>query len=98
MSIPEPKFKPVKHFRKYNYKNPEINEEEYTEEYFKEVNPEKYYELINSIKETLEEEKKNPGYVNNLFKNQFNGLIDPAFKLPEDDNDPNKLRLIMDDN
>jgi len=65
------------------------------EEEIKLINPEKYYELINSIKETLEEEKKYPGYVKALFSNQTNGLIDPAFVLPVD-NDSTKLRLIMD--
>lgn len=93
MSIPkESKAKPVKYIRK----DEKINGET-TEEYFKRVNPEKYYELINSINDTLEEEKRTPGYINALFGNQFNGLIDPAFKLTIDnDNDPNKLRLIMD--
>ena len=58
-------------------------------------NPEKYNELIDSIKDTLREEKKQPGYIKTLFANQMNGLIDPEFILPVDNN-PDKLRLIMD--
>lgn len=65
------------------------------EEELKLVNPEKYYELINSIKDTLEEEKKQSGYIKALFANQTNGLINPTFVLPVD-NDSTKLRLIMD--
>ena len=57
------------------------DDEEDAEEFLKRVDPENYYALITSIKETLEEQKKNSG-----------------LKLPDDDNDPNKLRLIMDDN
>ena len=74
-------------------KNKKRSVEEFEEE-FKRVNPEKYKELIDSIKETLEEEKRHEGYIDALFKNQMDCLIDPTFKLP-DDNDPNKLRLIM---
>ncbi len=65
------------------------------EEELKLTNPEKYQELIDSINETLKEEKKQPGYIKTLFANQMNGLIDPAFILPVDDN-PNKLTLMMD--
>lgn len=66
------------------------------EEELKLTNPEKYNELIDSIKDTLEEEKQQPGYIKKLFENQINGLIDPAFILPVDDlDDPNKLTLIM---
>ena len=64
------------------------------EEEFKRVNPEKYKELMDNIKESLEEETKYPGYIDALFRNQMDCLIDPTFTLPED-NDPNKLRLIM---
>ncbi len=65
------------------------------EEELKLANPEHYDELINSIKETLDEETRNPGYTKALFKSQLTNLIDPSFTLPVD-NDRGKLRLIMD--
>ena len=49
---------------------------------------------MSSIKQTLEEAKQQTGYIKTLFANQMNQLIDPAFVLPIDD-DPNKLRLIL---
>lgn len=67
-----------------------------TEEELKLIDPEKYNELINSIKETLEQEKQHPGYIKQLFANQMDCLIDPEFILSDDDDDdPNKLRLII---
>ena len=92
MSIPKSKF----HSRipKKEDKN-KISLADQAEEELKRANPEKYYELINSIKDTLAQEKQTPGYVKEVFANQMN-LIDPVFILPEEDDDPNKLRLIMD--
>ncbi len=108
MSIPNSKFEPILHSRVYNYNNQkedinafikgdkqEDNLADKAEEELKLTNPEKYYELIDSIKDTLKEEKKQPGYITTLFANQMNGLIDPAFILPVDNN-PNKLTLMMD--
>jgi hypothetical protein len=75
------------------------NDEKYSfanqaEEELKLINPEKYDELMDSIRETLEEENKEPGYIRALFENQTNGLIDPYFILSEPDVS-NKLNLIM---
>ena len=104
MSIPVSKFEPIFHSRVYNYNNQkediktdkkEDSLADKAEEELKLTNPEKYYELIDSIKDTLNEEKKQPGYITTLFANQMNGLIDPAFTLPVD-NSPNKLTLMMD--
>ena len=109
MSIPNSKFDPKIHRRIYNYNNNNNNNNnnvykkedkskkslaDQAEEELKLTNPEKYNELIDSIKDTIEEEKQQPGYIKTLFANQMNGLIDPAFILPVDDN-PNKLTLIM---
>jgi hypothetical protein len=100
MSIPNSKFKPIFHNHVYNYnKQNNINNTlaDQAEEELKKTNPEKYYEIINSIKETLEEEKQNSGYIKALFANQMNGLIDPAFILPVNiTNNSNNLTLIMD--
>jgi tRNA A-37 threonylcarbamoyl transferase component Bud32 len=101
MSIPNSKFKPIFHNHVYNYnKQNNINNNtlaDQAEEELKQTNPEKYDEIINSIKETLEEEKQNPGYIKALFANQMNGLIDPAFILPVNiTNKSNNLTLIMD--
>ena len=102
MSIPNSKFKPIFHNHVYKYnKQNNINNNtlaDQAEEELKQTNPEKYHEIINSIKETLEEEKQNPGYIKALFANQMNGLIDPAFILPVDitNNNSNKLKLMMD--
>jgi serine/threonine protein kinase len=91
MSIPDSKFKPRFH-KRINKKITEDAEEE-----LKRVNPEKYKELIDSIMETLEEEKKQPGYFKALCANQSTNLIDPAFKLRVENDDPDKLRLILDE-
>jgi hypothetical protein len=91
-TISNSKFAPLLHNR---CKNKDNNIADQAEEDLKRLNPEKYDELMNSIKQTLEEEKQQPGYVKKLFANQMNELIDPAFVLPVDD-DPNKLRLILD--
>lgn len=64
------------------------------EEELKLKNPEKYDELMDSIRETLEEEKQESGYIKTLFMKQMDGVIDPVFVLPLDD-DPNKLKLMM---
>jgi len=106
MSIPNSNFEPIIHKRVYNYNNnsnniykketnPKYSLADQAEAELKLSNPEKYNELIDSIKDTLNEEKKQPGYIKTLFANQMNGLIDPAFILPVDNN-PDKLRLIMD--
>ena len=103
MSIPNSKFNQKTHKHIYNYNNNNVYKKEdknknsladQAEEELKLTNPEKYNELIDSIKDTLEEEKQQPGYIKTLFANQMNGLIDPAFILPVDDN-PNKLTLMM---
>ena len=73
-----------------------LNLADQAEEEMKLANPEHYDELINSINETLDEEKKKPGYIKALFKSQLTNLIDPSFTLPADEDNPNKLRLIMD--
>ena len=73
-----------------------LNLADKAEEEMKLANPEHYDELINSINETLDEEKKKPGYIKALFKSQLTNLIDPSFTLPADEDNPNKLRLIMD--
>ena len=95
------KFKPIFHNDVYNYnKQNNINNNtlaDQAEEELKQINPEKYNEIMNSIKETLEEEKQNPRYIKALFANQMNGLIDPTFILPVNiTNNSNNLTLIMD--
>lgn len=97
MSIPNSKFEPIIHKRVYKYNNNNLANQ--AEEELKKENPEKYNELINSIKDTINEEKHNPGYINQLFKNQINGLIDPAFTLPHNEKNnynDEKLELMMD--
>lgn len=91
MSIQKSNFKPIFHSRIHN----KLNLADQAEEELKHANPEKYYELINSIKDTLKQDKQSPGYLKELFASQMNQLIDPEFILPEEDDDPNKLRLIM---
>lgn len=91
MSISNSKFEPILH-KKRIYKNDLADQ---SEEELKRENPEKYNELINSIKETLDQEKHNKGYINALFQNQFKNLLDPNFTIPLN-NDPNKLTLEMD--
>ncbi len=63
------------------------------EENLKKVNLKKYNKIMDNIKDTVEE-KKYPGYITLLLSNQINGLIGSTLTSP-DDNDPNKLRLIM---
>lgn len=92
ISIPNSKFEPILNNRDKNKPNHTLADQ--AEEELKRMNPEKYDELMSSIKQTLEEEKQQPGYIKTLFANQMNQLIDPAFVLPNDD-DPNKLRLIL---
>ena len=105
MAIPNSKFDNIIHKHIYNYNNNNNKNNKDTnintnsladqaEAELKLTNPEKYNELIDSIKDTLKEEKHKPGYIKKLFMNQMNGLIDPAFILPVDDN-PNKLTLMM---
>lgn len=94
MSILNSKFEPILHNRNKNKNKDNNNLADQAEEELKRMNPEKYHELMTSIKQTLEEEKQQTGYIKTLFANQINGLLDPAFVLPLDD-DPNKLRLIL---
>jgi serine/threonine protein kinase len=94
MSIPELKLTANnKNIPKYPTKI-SLSLADLAEEELKTLNPESYDELINSINGTLEEEKRNPGYINALFANQFDNLLDPVFRIPLD-NDPTKLRLEM---